>query len=175
MQQVGFELATGGATEANQGYEAEAIVDATVVNTPVFVQTTLASTGILAGSIVLSNCKLTNVPVAVGVASGATVLAGGTLTIDSWAQGDIYSGTSGAKTYTQGTITALNKASSLLTSAGQIVSKGHPQYEAYAVSQFVSARSQGATGNGVTDDTAAIQALFNAVSLFCFINTSIRH
>ncbi|KAF7974441.1 hypothetical protein HWV62_12174 [Athelia sp. TMB] len=161
---IGFALATGGTTEANQGYEAEAIVDAIVTNTPVFVQTTEPSTTSLLGSIVLSNIKLSNVPVAVGDAAGTTLLAGGTTTIDIWAQGDVYSGTSGSKTYTQGSITAPTKASSLLNSAGQIVSKGHPQYAAYAVSQFVSARTEGAKGDGVTDDTAAIQALLNSYS-----------
>lgn len=161
---IGFALATGGTTEADQGYEAEAIIDATITNTPIFVQTTEPSTTSLLGSIVLSNIKLSNVPVAVGDAAGTTLLAGGTTTIDIWAQGDVYTGTSGSKTYTQGSITAPTKASSLLNSAGQIVSKGHPQYAAYAVSQFVSARTEGAKGDGVTDDTAAIQSLLNTYS-----------
>ena len=126
-------------------------------------QTSAASPSSLSGSIVLSNIKLTNVPIAVGVAGGATVLAGGTTTISSWAQGDIYSGTSGSKTYKQGTITAPKKASSLLNSAGLIVGKGHPQYAAYEVSQFISARTAGAKGDGVTDDTAAIKALIAKV------------
>jgi hypothetical protein len=152
-------LATGGTTAANQGYEAEAIVDAVVTNTPIFVRTSLPSNGVLAGSLVLNHIKLNNVPVAVGVAGGAVILPGGTLTIDSWAQGNVYSGTSGQKEFTQGNIPAIIKASSLLNGAGNIVSKGHPQYESYAVSQFVSARDEGCTGDGQTDDTAAINAL----------------
>ncbi|KZP16290.1 glycoside hydrolase family 55 protein [Athelia psychrophila] len=155
---VGFALANGGTTEANQGFESETIVDAVVTNTPIFVQTSTASTSTLSGSIVLSNIKLTNVPIAVGVAGGATVLAGGTTTISSWAQGDIYTGTSGNKKYQQGTVTAPKKASSLLNSNGFIVGKTHPQYAAYAVSQIASARSAGAKGDGKTDDTAAIKA-----------------
>lgn len=38
------------------------------------------------------------------------------------------------------------------------------RYENYAVSQFVSVKSQGAKGDGVTDDTTAIQAVLNNVS-----------
>ncbi|KZP14824.1 glycoside hydrolase family 55 protein [Athelia psychrophila] len=155
---VGFALANGGSTEANQGFESETIVDAVVTNTPIFVQTTAASTSTLSGSIVLSNIKLNNVPIAVGVAGGATVLAGGTTTISSWAQGDIYTGTSGTKKYQQATVTAPKKASSLLNSNGFIVSKSHPQYAAYDVSQIASARTAGAKGDGKTDDTAAIKA-----------------
>ena len=41
--------------------------------------------------------------------------------------------------------------------------KTHPQYASYSVDQVVSARDQGATGDGKTDDTAALQSLFNKV------------
>jgi hypothetical protein len=75
----------------------------------------------------------------------------------------VYSGTTGQKTFAQGNIPAPTKAASLLDSAGNIVSKGHPQYESYAISQFVSARDEGCAGDGHTDDTAAINALFDKV------------
>ena len=37
------------------------------------------------------------------------------------------------------------------------------RYIDYAVDQFVSVKSQGAKGDGVTDDTAALQAVFDNV------------
>ncbi|KAJ6514576.1 exo-beta-1,3-glucanase [Mycena vulgaris] len=159
--QVGFDLATGGGTAA-QTVGAEAIIDATVSNTPIFVRTSAASNGRLGGSLVLNNIHLNNVPTAVGVVGGAVVLAGGTTTINSWGQGNVYTGTSGAGRFTQGPIAAPNKAASLLDSSGRIFGKTHPQYGAYSASQFVSVRDQGARGDGRTDDTAALKAIFAA-------------
>ncbi|OJA12371.1 hypothetical protein AZE42_04340 [Rhizopogon vesiculosus] len=155
--QVGFDIMTGGTSARLQSVGSEAIIDAVVTNTPIFLRTSEASNGRLAGSIVLNNIKLNSVPTAVGVASGATVLAGGSITIDTWVQGNVYSGTSGSKTFTQGDIPSMQKSSNLLDSAGRIVGKSHPQYADYATSQFISVKSEGATGDGHTDDTAAIQ------------------
>ncbi|KDQ52486.1 glycoside hydrolase family 55 protein [Jaapia argillacea MUCL 33604] len=159
--QVGFALTTGGTTQANQGVESETIIDAVVTNTPTFIEWTATSTS-LAGSLVLNNIQITNVPVVVG-AAGTTVLAGttGSTTINSWAQGNVYSGTSGTGTYTKGTIPNIAKASSLLDSSGHIVGKSHPQYINYDVSQFVSVKTLGAKGDGHTDDTATLQAILN--------------
>ena len=149
----------------------EAIIDAVVSNTPIFVRSSNSSDGSLKGSLVLNNIKLNNVPTAVGVVGGTVVLAGGSTTIDTWGQGDIYSGTSGSKSFTQGSLTPPNKPSPLLDSAGRIFGRTRPQYADYAVSQFVSARDQGCKGDGNTDDTAAIKALFAAVSLYCLIES----
>ncbi|PPQ99276.1 hypothetical protein CVT26_014092 [Gymnopilus dilepis] len=160
--QVGFSISTGGTG-------AQAIVDAVVTNTPVFVQTDIPSNGTLAGSIVINNAKLTKVPVAVGVSDGSMVLMGTppaypSVTIASWGQGNVFEGTDPTGTYKQGTVPAPVKASSLLDANGRIVSRGHPQYADLDVSNFVSARDNGATGDGVTDDTAALQALFDNFS-----------
>ncbi|KAJ7168214.1 exo-beta-1,3-glucanase [Mycena crocata] len=159
--QVGFDVTTGGGSAA-QTVGGEAIIDATVSNTPIFVRTSAASNGKLGGSLVLNNIKLTNVPTAVGVAGGAVVLAGGTTTIASWGQGNLFTGSSGTGRFTQGNIVAPNKPAALLDSSGKIFGRTRPQYAAYAVSQFVSVRDQGAKGDGKTDDTAALKAIFAA-------------
>ncbi|KAF8063611.1 exo-beta-1,3-glucanase [Lyophyllum atratum] len=158
--QVGFDLLTGGLTESTQTVGAEAIIDAVVNNTPIFVRSSVPSNGALAGSLVLNNAKLNNVQTAVGVVGGATVLAGGTKTIASWGQGNVFKGTNSAATFVQGDISNPFKPASLLDSSGKIFGKTHPQYAAYAVSQFVSVRDNGARGDGHTDDTAALKAIF---------------
>ncbi|PPQ70368.1 hypothetical protein CVT24_013143 [Panaeolus cyanescens] len=146
-----------------------AIVDATINNTPIFARTPRASNGTLSsGSLMLNNIRLKNVPVAVGVAeTGAVLLQGTTLpnlpkVIDTWAQGNVYKNRNGQ--FVQSNIPSMNRPHSLLDSSGKFVSRGHPQYENYDVSQFVSVRDHGAVGDGVTDDTAALQNILNKFS-----------
>lgn len=148
-----------------------------MTNTPIFVRTSQASNGQLAGSLVLNNIKLNNVPTAVGVVGGAVVLGGGTTTINTWAQGNIYTGTNPSSRFVQASATAMNRPGVLLDSAGRIFGKSHPQYENYAVDQFVSIRSLGAKGDGNTDDTQAIknalaQVRFGALTSLQLVLTS---
>ncbi len=159
-------MTTGGLTEETQTAGGEAIIDAVVSNTPIFLRSSTASSS-LAGSIVLNNIQLTNVDTAVGVLDGAVVLAGGTKTIDSWGQGNVYSGSSSAGKFTQGDIVSANKPSVLLDGSGHIFGKMHPQYESYAASQFVSVKDHGALGDGKTDDTAALKDIFAKVGVLC--------
>ncbi|KAG6810587.1 hypothetical protein H0H92_011221 [Tricholoma furcatifolium] len=158
--QVGFDLLTGGITETTQTVGSMAIIDAVVTNTPIFVRNSKPSTA-LAGSLVINNAKLTNVQTAVGVVGGAVVLAGGAAkTIASWAQGNVFHGTSPNGSFVQDNVYSPNKPSSLLDGGGRVFGKRHPQYEGYAVSEFVSVRDNGAKGDGRTDDTAALKAVF---------------
>jgi glucan 1,3-beta-glucosidase len=151
--------------ELSQTTGAQAIIDAEVSNTPIFIRTSKASNGKFAGSVLLNNVKLKNVPVVVGVLNGGTVLPGstGTMTIAAWAQGNIYHGSIPTPNFVQDFIPAPNKNPSLLGPDGKIVSKSHPQYEDLDVSSFVSARDFGAFGDGVTDDTKALQLILNQV------------
>ncbi|KAJ7874928.1 pectin lyase fold/virulence factor [Mycena olivaceomarginata] len=138
---ISFHVSTGGG--GPQPVAAEAIIDATVLNTPIFLRTSASSAH------QRSHRHWT--------AGGAVLLAGGTTTITSWGQGNIYTGSNGTGTFTQGYIAAANKPSVLLDSAGNIFGRTHPQYAHYAVDQFVSVRDQGSKGDGVTDDTTALK------------------
>ena len=66
------------------------------------------------------------------------------------------------------------KPQSLLNSDGSIFQRGHPQYETYSVDQFISVKDEGATGDGQTDDTDALNAIMTKVDVFglCQFNSN---
>ncbi|KAK0225097.1 glycoside hydrolase family 55 protein [Armillaria nabsnona] len=163
--QVGFDITTGGVATNAQTVEAEAIIDATVNQTEIFVRTSAASNGTLDGSLILQNIQLTNVPVAVGTGDGAIVLPGndlGTETIRSWAQGNIYTSSNPEGRFIQGNIDVPAIPTTLLDRGGKVIGRVHPQYVNIPVSGFVSVKDHNATGDGSTDDTNAIQSVLNA-------------
>jgi hypothetical protein len=133
------------------------------VDTPTFIQSTLPSNGTLRGSLVLNNVKLENVPVAVGVDNGDVVLSGGSKTIASWAQGNVYRGENPKGEFIQGNLPYAHKASSLLDVSGRVVSRPQPTYETFTVDDFISVKDYGAKGDGVTDDTEALNKIFKQV------------
>ncbi|KAG9032270.1 hypothetical protein FRB95_001666 [Tulasnella sp. JGI-2019a] len=160
---IGFNIQEGGINTAHQTVGSEVIIDAVVTNTPTFILTSNSYNGTFAGSLLLDNIKFTSVTTGVKDSSGATKLAGGTTTVRQWAQGNTYSGTGTTATYVQASITSpATKPTQLLTSTGNIYSRGRTDYPNYAASQFASVKAAGAKGDGVTDDTAAIQAFINA-------------
>ncbi|KAF8310396.1 beta-1,3-glucanase [Clavulina sp. PMI_390] len=156
---VGFWINTG-STTANQYVGSASILDSSATATPIFLETSTNQRSSQAGTILLENIAVSNVPTVVQDPSGS-VLAGssGSTTIAQWIQGNTYTGT-GALSYKQGTLTKPTKPAGL-TANGKVFTRPRPQYENYAASQFVSVKSNGAKGDGVTDDTAALQAVFN--------------
>jgi hypothetical protein len=139
------------------------LLDSKITNTPIGIKTARSSTSlpVSGGSAVLDNVQLSNVPQAVTTSDGTTILAGGTMTIDLWGQGRSYDST-GAATVVQGTMSrAFTKPTAILDSTGKIFERSRPQYTSLASSSFISVRTNGAAGDGTTDDTAAIQAVFD--------------
>ncbi|KAH8599479.1 pectin lyase fold/virulence factor [Bisporella sp. PMI_857] len=96
------------------------------------------------------------------ITAGATVLAGGTLLIQAWGQGNRYT-PNGPQRF-QGSFTPVSRPTSLLSSNGRYYTQSKPQYNTLGVASFVSVRNYGATGNANTDDTAALQNAINAAT-----------
>jgi glucan 1,3-beta-glucosidase len=113
--------------------------------------------------LILENVALSNVPTAVQLVSGATVLAGttGTMTIAGWGEGNQYTPTGPQRL--QGSFTPNTRPGSLLSGSNYYV-RSKPQYQSLPVTSFQSVRSAGATGNGVTDDTTALQNAINSAT-----------
>ncbi|THC89427.1 hypothetical protein EYZ11_011128 [Aspergillus tanneri] len=148
----------------NQLVGSIAIIDSTIRDCSVFVDTVWRESAWSNGSLILENVNLNNVPIAVNGSSGA-VLAGSTtsITVEAWGQGHRYT-PSGPANF-QGPLTPATRPSSLLApGSSRYYTRAKPQYESYPVASFVSIRSTGAMGDGTTDDTAAIQAALRSAA-----------
>ncbi|EMC99022.1 glycoside hydrolase family 55 protein [Baudoinia panamericana UAMH 10762] len=153
---IGLNMASGGSTAQSVG--SVTFIDSQISNTVTGILTAHgpASQPPAAGSLILENVVFSNVEYAVAGANNATNLAGGSFTVAAWGEGHQYTPT--GPTNFQGPITPNARPASLLQPGGKYYERSKPQYQQYGVSSFLSARDAGATGNGRTDDTAALQA-----------------
>lgn len=140
------------------------LLDSAISNTPIGIQTswTTTSSPATGGNLALENVVFNNVPTAIQGPS-STALAGttGSMTVPAWVEGHIY--TPSGPTNFQGAVTQFPRPASLL-SGSKYYARSKPQYEGLSVSSFLSARSYGATGNGVNDDSAAVQNVINTAA-----------
>jgi len=157
---VGFDLATGGLTLGTQTAGGVLILDSEISNTPLAIRTSSTQTTSFGGSIFLDNVQLNDVTTGLIDSSGNNIIGGGTQTITQWAQGNLWGGSTTSPDYVQAAIINPPTKPSSLTSSGKIFTRSRPQYQEWAPSQFISVKSNGAHGNGVTDDTAALNAIF---------------
>ncbi|KAK4561740.1 hypothetical protein LTR86_004419 [Recurvomyces mirabilis] len=159
---VGLNMSSGGNTAQSVG--SVTLIDSSISNTQVGILSAHGpnSQPPTAGSLALENVVFNNVGTALidNFPNNNTAIAGGSLTVSGYAQGHAY--TPNGPNNIQGTITPDPRPQSLLQGNGKYYERSKPQYEKYSVNQILSARSFGATGNGHTDDTAALQLAISA-------------
>lgn len=154
--QLGIDMANN---PSSQSVGSVLIQDSTFTNTPIginssFTSDSLPTTG---GTLIIDNVDFTGSQTAVQSFNGNSILAGGSV-VSSWVQGNTYAAST--RTRTQGMVAAPSKPAALMN-GNNIFERAKPQYEQYPASAFVSVKSQGAAGDGVTDDTDAIQNAMN--------------
>ncbi|KAI9699208.1 MAG: hypothetical protein M1820_007287 [Bogoriella megaspora] len=171
--QIGIDITQGGSVEAVGSI---LLQDSVFNKVEIGILTTFAtnSTPVSGASAIIDNVDFRGAQVAIAYPNKTTILPGGSH-VDSWVQGRVYSAfyaeeqvgnltcwlpqANSARIQTN--VTAPPKPAALLDSNGKIVERSKPQYEGYSLSSIVSVRDNGATGDGITDDTDAIQAIFN--------------
>ncbi|KAG7285737.1 hypothetical protein NEMBOFW57_008031 [Staphylotrichum longicolle] len=136
------------------------VLDSEINNTPIGIK--YGSQGKappVSNNFIFENLHLNNVPIAIQGPSG-TVLEGSTgqTVIEAWGRGHRYSPVDGPIPFEGWFLPNPRPAS--LVAGNAYYERSKPQYETVPVSEFVSARAAGAKGDGSSDDTAALNALF---------------
>ena len=155
---VGITSPTGTSSKTNQLVNSLTAFDFQVIDTPI-----LFNISTSAGNFVFESINTTNVPslitqnfqnILTGSSSTTNVLAG-------WSQGSIFTDTSTTPVVTQDAAVHPTRPSSLVGNDGYYFGRSRPLYETATTDEIVSVRSSGARGDGLTDDTQALQTILD--------------
>ncbi|KAK6344349.1 hypothetical protein TWF696_007988 [Orbilia brochopaga] len=121
--------------------------------------------------IVLENVLFTSVGQGVVDTTGKSYLSGGSQSIKSWILGPAYLTEGSSRTFEIGHNLDITRDEGLLSSENEFglplnpyFERPKPQYTDVPWSEFVSVKSAGAKGDGVTDDSKVLQAIINTAA-----------
>ncbi|KAH8673539.1 glucan 1,3-beta-glucosidase [Xylariales sp. PMI_506] len=161
--QIGIDMSSGGVGNIQAGslLLLDSKISSTEVGINTLYQTDLTMTN---NTLILDNVDMSDgVTTAIRYAAdNSTLLEGGSV-ISGFTQGRTYTSSAGTGRAVQAAQSAVSKPAALL-SDGNVFTRTKPQYEDVAASSFVSVKSSGAKGDGTTDDTAALQKVFDSAT-----------
>lgn len=157
----------GGVGSSGQNVGSMLITDSIFSNLQVGISTTLVAEN--STSFLIQNTKFGTCGVSIQDAQLGTALIAGTqayMLIDSWGFGKIVSAGSSTGTFQNGnSIPAANRTQALLLpSSNAFFTRRLPTYQDIAASEMINIKSQGAKGDGVTDDAALINQVLAAAA-----------
>jgi len=150
---VGLDVSNGG--PQGQSVSSAILLDSQMTNVAIGVKTARNSTNdrpVGAGSVIIENLAINNVPIVVGVVNGGatqTILGGttGSGVIADYGQGREYiPSTLPNGTYFQSSFTPARPRAQVLLGSNGFVEKSKPQYANNVASDFISVRTVGAVG-----------------------------
>ncbi|KAI8201600.1 hypothetical protein COL154_003923 [Colletotrichum chrysophilum] len=156
------------------------LIDSEFVNVQTAIRTPRSASivPIAAGTLMMENVAFSNVGTILQGPQNNTIISGtkGSVVSQGFAMGHIYT-PSGPTDYTgsdTGYFPVYNALVATTANGTKYYERSKPHYETLSADCFVSARTFGAKGDGVTDDTVALNNLFNYVasksSLVAFVD-----
>lgn len=166
---IGLDMANIDSGTGLQAVGSITFIDSSINNTPMGIISAYGTAQPpTAGSLIIENVAFTNVDMAVSLPGGTSVSgspSSGTQAVAGFGAGHSYaligSSTAVGPASFESDISGFSRPASLLQGDGKFYERSKPQYAAQPSEMFYSVRNGGARGDGITDDTAALQQVID--------------